>query len=321
MADDTPHFATLEYRILSARRILVTGASGFVGRALLRYLRDHCPRHTVVPASRQARPGFVLLDSRSSEAIGQTLQQHAIDVVVHLAGCIGRADFETHVEANLKSAAVLFDACATHGARVLLAGSAAVYGAVPVSAPAISEEQAPSPCNDYGLSKLWQEQLALARHRQRGLDVVATRIGNAFGAGQHEPFAIPRLLRLVRTASVRGERCYLDSAADTVRDFIHVDDLCRTLVTLTEDAPAGEVFNVGSGVGTSMRDVVRIIAAAFDMAVEFRDPPADKPPPDIPWQVLDVTRVNRLCAPARTDTLAMMAALASDAAAAREMNA
>jgi UDP-glucose 4-epimerase len=119
------------------------------------------------------------------------------------------------------------------------------------------------------------------------------RCSNVYGEGQ-QPHRSQGVVATALASVVRGEPIPLFDNGNAVRDFIHVDDVVNVVCTLAgrNDRPA--VLNVGSGVGTSVRDLLAIIADVTGLAVQALPKPAR--PGDVRRVVLDITLLQSLMA-------------------------
>jgi UDP-glucose-4-epimerase GalE len=212
-----------------------------------------------------------------SAALVDCFARHRPDGVVHLAGFISVGESvrlpDKYWSNNLGAGASLLLACARHPVRALLFSStAAVYGNAEVSP--IVESVALAPTSPYGASKLAFERLLHATAPALGMRSAALRYFNAAGASvdwrvgeAHVPeeHLIPRVIAALRggqAVQVYGND-YPTPDGTCIRDYIHVADLATAHVQVLEaDAlPSGASFNVGTGSGTSVLQVVRAVGA------------------------------------------------------------
>lgn len=257
-------------------RVLVIGASGFVGRHVVQALlaRGHAveawSRRAWEPAARHASLHVRradLLDPASFAA-----WRGPWDGAIHLAAhAIPHAPWtDAMVAANTHTTANALAHVAEHapGARFVLASTGAVYAYGP---GARREDDALSPRGLYGASKLRSEELALAR--AGALDVRIARLFNQIGAGMPPGLAVSDLAARL----ARGEDPVRMNGADSVRDFVDVRDGAEALATLVE-APRGGVWNVASGRARRISELARGLCAELGIAprVEFADVPADE---------------------------------------------
>jgi UDP-glucose 4-epimerase len=257
-------------------RVAVTGASGFVGRHLVTAL---AARHRDVVALDVAPPPAPLpphaverrVDLRDDAAVEAAVAD--LDLVIHLAGNASgtlsverpRFDFET----NAVSTFNLCEAVARAGrARLVYLSTAMVYG-IPRTCP-VPETHPVSPFLPYAASKLAGEHVVAAFHRSFGMPAVVGRAFTLYGPGENPRVAGGEVSQFLRW-HLHGRPIPATGDADRkTRDFCHVDDLVRALLLLAARGGSGEVYNLGSGVETSLRDLAAVIGAATGERAELR---------------------------------------------------
>ncbi len=254
-------------------RVLVTGASGFLGRSVLTQLRSRGLSPTVV--SRRSLPDREL-DSRvlspaDASAVRELLLSVDPEVVIHLAGVSSAPSHADLYAANVVFAANLLDASLAmpRKPRVVLAGSAAEYGPVAEAQLPVPESCACRPNTAYGISKLAQTNHALAA-RARGLDVTVARLFNPIGAGMPKSLALGSFADQVARMGEQGGTLTTGDL-DVVRDFMDVDAAAAAFVELAlTDRDVPEIVNVCSGQGLRLLDVTRRLIELSGVAVTLQ---------------------------------------------------
>lgn len=240
------------------KRALVTGANGFVGRALTARLnadRWHVIRAVRAPLAGWPAETLVLGMAPWGRDTFATAIAHAKpDVVFHLAGITWTSNSAELYNTNVGLSASLLDAAATAKVRpaVVLMGSAAEYGSLTPELLPAREDGPCQPVTDYGISKFAQTLLGMARART-GVAVLIARLFNSVGAG------MPRHLALASFAEqLRGGASELSVGdLDVTRDFIDVAEAARQIVLLASDpGNYGRVFNICTGTETNLRTLV-----------------------------------------------------------------
>jgi len=256
-------------------RILVTGAEGFTGRYLCTELSAHghevlgLVRHTgSFIAGAQEQLGCDLLDP---EAVRAAVRAARPSHVIHLAGIalVAHDDVEAIYRTNLIGTRHLLAALATSDATprgVLLASSANIYGNTKEGT--IDESVAPSPTNDYAVSKLAMEYMA-ATWKDR-LPAFIVRPFNYTGVGQSEEFLLPKIIAHFQRRAPILELGNLD----VERDFSDVRTVVRCYRLLLEANPVGEVFNICSGQATSLHAILQMVGDLAGYTPEIRVNPA-----------------------------------------------
>jgi GDP-6-deoxy-D-talose 4-dehydrogenase len=237
-----------------SERILVTGAAGFTGRHLCAHLRAQGHRVVGLVEDAPAAADEIAADLLDAAAVEAAVRAAAPDRVVHLAAIAfpGHRDADAIYRVNVNGTLALLTALAGAGygrGGVLLPSTGTVYGTA--NADALAESAPVAPATHYAASKLAMEHMA--RIFGRELPVVIVRPFNYTGPGQREPYLVPKI---VRHFAERADAIELGNV-DVVRDFLDV----RTVVDayarlLAAPDAAGRTFNVCSGAGTAIRDIV-----------------------------------------------------------------
>jgi len=225
-------------------RVLLTGASGFIGRAFL---------------SQAAARGFdcVLFPGRLHELSDFPIK---VEAVVHLAAvtrCAGEPDARLALhETNVVGTQAVLDYCAAAKAGLILASTSGVYGRQDRDSPL--DEQAPlDPASDYALSKWLAERLCRRHGERTGLPGIALRFFNVYGPRQAQTFVVSEVVHRL----CNGLPVVLRSPR-AVRDFLAVGDVVAALEAALAALRPGsfQVYNIGSGQGTRVIDLVTMAA-------------------------------------------------------------
>lgn len=255
-----------------SRRVVVTGAAGFIGGHLAARLiadgatvigLDRRDPHRDTAAAENladvlAEPTF---SYRRLDVAEQRWEEvmHDADVVLHLAAQPGVRPswgprFDDYVTSNVVATQRVVDAAIRIGVpRLVIASSSSVYGRT--DGRPSSETTPTVPMSPYGVTKLAAESLALA-HAQRNdsvTSVAALRYFTVYGPRQRPDMLIGRVL----TATLGGPPLQLYGSGEQCRDFTYVDDIVDATVTASSSTIPG-VFNVGAGRATSVHEVLRI---------------------------------------------------------------
>ncbi len=252
--------------------VLITGVAGFVGTRLSRHLRDH--GHRVTGTFIGEEPGLggmdlIQVDLLDSQELGKVVAAVDPDSIVHLAGLshVGESwqQPELYFRVNVLGSENLLRAA--KGARVIVASSAEVYGAVPEDEQPLAEDRDVAPMSPYGLSKAAMERIALL------YDATIVRAFNIVGPGQAPTFALPAFAHQL-TAIGRDEQAPVVQVGNLSarRDFVHVDDAVEGYRVLLEQGSPGRVYNLGSGhahsIGAALEELIRISGISAKVEVD-----------------------------------------------------
>jgi GDP-4-dehydro-6-deoxy-D-mannose reductase len=195
---------------------------------------------------------------------------------------------------NVLGTVAVLEAVRAHapGARVVVASSAEVYGAVRAAGSAVPETAPLAPVSPYGASKVAAETAALQFHRAHGLDVVVARAFNAVGPGQSTDFALPGFAaQLAAIARGAGPPVLRVGNLDAERDLTDVRDVARAYALLVERGEPGSVYNVCSGGAVSIRAALDALIRASGLEVRVEVDPMRLRPADAPRLVGDPAKL------------------------------
>lgn len=252
-------------------RVLVTGAAGFTGRYVLQALRERGFEAIGAVHGRSPGPEEVAFDLEDARAVAAAMRSVQPQAVVHLAAIafVAHEDVAAIYRVNVVGTRYLLAALADLPQRpeaVLLASSANVYGNAAL--PSIDEAVAPSPANDYAVSKLAMEYLA--RTWMERLPIVIVRPFNYTGVGQSERFVIPKL---VAHFARRASEVRLGNI-EVAREFNDVRMVADAYVRLLQRGEAGQVYNVCTGRAVSLREVIGQLEQLTGHSLAVRVDPA-----------------------------------------------
>ncbi|HEV8607756.1 MAG TPA: UDP-glucose 4-epimerase GalE [Tepidisphaeraceae bacterium] len=287
-----------------SKRILVTGGAGYVGSACLRHLLangfDAIAFDNLVQGHRESVPGgrLIMGDISNTPSLEEALRQHKADAVMHFAAatCVGESvdDPEYHYRNNIAGTLSLLNAMRSAGVkRMLFSSTCATYGLNP-KVP-MAEDSAQDPCSPYARTKLVVEWMIRDFAHAYGLGFTLLRYFNAAGAspdGQHgedhnpENHLIPLTLQVPlgqRKKLLVFGNDYPTPDGTCLRDYVHVEDLGQAHRLAIEATSPGtsEVFNIGTGAGSSVLEVIRACEEVAGKPIPFDivarrpgDPPA-----------------------------------------------
>ncbi|GGK81295.1 UDP-glucose 4-epimerase GalE [Mangrovihabitans endophyticus] len=308
------------------RTVLVTGGAGFIGSHTCVDLLEHGYETIVVDNYTNSSPtaldrvqkiagrplvGYVA-DLRDRHAMDGVFERHPIDAVIHFAAkkAVGesmRLPID-YYDVNLAGTTSLLRSMQAHGVRkIVFSSSCSIYGDA-VRVPLAEEDEA-RPTNPYARSKWICEQILRdACERYPDLSAIALRYFNPIGAHPsgllgEVPTGVPNNVvpylmqvavgRLERLSVFGGDYATADGTA--VRDYIHVLDVVaghRVAMEHLDDERGLRVLNLGTGVGTSVLQLVNALSEACGRELPYVV--ADRRPGDVPTLIADPGRAERL---------------------------
>ena len=286
-------------------RLLVAGAAGFIGSNFVRVVRKTRPEVEITVLDKLTYAGNLanLAEFEGQKGYrfihGDICDAELVDTLAAGADAIVNFAAETHVdrslmdpfafiETDVRGTAVLCEAARKHRHEIfLLVSTDEVYGDVPTGR---TSEDAPfKPRSPYSASKAGGEHIARAYAQSFGLPLLVTRGSNNYGPYQYPEKLVPVLV----TNAIDGLRLPLYNDGSAVRDFIHVEDHCRAIDLVLHEAPAGGVYNIGTGAETSGKQVAEAVLEILGKPKSLIEYVADRPGHDYRYAV-DITRITEL---------------------------
>lgn len=282
------------------KRILVTGASGFVGQRLVRALREGgyavLESDLAVPEDNTNARACDVADAHSVESLLNWAAP--VDGVIHLAAITFIPDAHANparvMEVNLGGTIHLIDAMSrdTPDARLIFVSTSEVYG--PPQTLPVDESHPLNPQNPYAISKAAADHYCAYASARGLLDIVRMRPFNHSGAGQADTFVLSSFARQVSAMRNGGQPRNLKVGnLDVARDFSHVDDIVRAYLLALERGVSGQVYNVCSGTSVPIRKALDELIARIDGEVELTVDPDRIRPTDVPEVRGDYARLTK----------------------------
>lgn len=299
------------------KRILVTGAAGFVGRHALGALASAAgPSDRIVgigrggPETLPEGVEFRQLDLLDEAALTAFVAEYRPTDILHLAAMASvqqSADAPAETwRVNVVGLLNLAEALArsARGANVFFVSSGEVYGRAFLAGHALSEDVEPVPLGAYARSKWFGEEILRDVLPKAGLRLVILRPFNHIGPGQDERFVVPSFAgQIARIEAGRVPPVLEVGNLDACRDFLPIGDVVRAYVALIArggSIASGTVFNIASGVPRSIASVLSDLRRHATVPFEVRIAPDRMRPSDIPVSAGDASRLSAAIAWAPT---------------------
>jgi len=248
---------------------LITGAAGFLGSALSNQLAKEGHQVRGLDDLSSGNPNAISSDVHFTRGDVNdrpklwTLMQE-VDCVYHLAARVSVQESinypREYDEVNVNGSVALMEAMRDVGVkRVVFVSSGAIYGNQETQP--LNEQLVPDPQSPYAVSKLAAEYYVKTIGNLWGIETVSLRVFNAFGPSQKLPPAYPPVIPYFLNQSLKNGSLVVHSDGSQTRDYIYLDDVVTALVAAST-APNinGRVINVGSGVETSVNELVELVA-------------------------------------------------------------
>ncbi len=268
-------------------RFLITGFSGFVASHFIEYLYRNELQAEVLGLDK-AMPCFdyqrfsgkinIIFDSidlMDIQKVRSAIKSFNPNYILHLAAFSSVAyswnhpteSFMNNCNIFLNLVSVVRDECPK--CRILSVGSSEEYGNVLHDDLPIRENQVKSPLSPYAVARVSQEMLSRVYVDAYGMDIVMTRSFNHIGPRQDARFVIPSFISRIAEIKKNGQFSGVIETGNLsiVRDFVDVRDVVKAYYSLLKNGKKGEVYNICSGCGIMLSDVVMLIAEELGVAV------------------------------------------------------
>jgi len=278
-------------------KYLITGYSGFVSKHFLDYLEKNLINAEVLgldtnePTFRQEdykviKCAFKKVDLLDKKQVEDVIKEFKPNYILHLASYSSVAySWKNPVESFTNNTNIflnLIEAVRVNNCicRVLSIGSSEEYGNVSPENIPLKESQVVKPLSPYAVARVSQEMLSKVYADSYNMDIVMTRSFNHIGIGQKDIFVIPsfakQLIQLKKSGTDKKELITGDTSI--VRDFIDVKSVVEAYYLLFKKGKKGEIYNICSGTGTSLNEVIKMMTSILDLDINHTiDPQLVRP--------------------------------------------
>jgi dTDP-glucose 4,6-dehydratase len=269
------------------RSLLISGGAGFIGSNLVHYWCDRYPadRLIILDALTYAsnRQNLATLEGQNQiqliqgnicdrDLVQKTLQEFAIDTVIHLAAesHVDRsiASPEIFIQTNVVGTFTLLEAFREHwqnttenqNFRFLHVSTDEVYGSLAEGCPSFTETTAFAPNSPYSASKAGADHLARSYFSTYKCPVIITRCSNNYGPYQYPEKLIPLIINNIR----QGQPLPIYGDGRNIRDWLYVEDHCRAIDCIIQNGQIGNAYNIGGNNEIRNLDLVQMICTLMD---------------------------------------------------------
>jgi GDP-4-dehydro-6-deoxy-D-mannose reductase len=270
------------------KKYLITGYSGFVSHHFLNYLESRQEACSVlgvdinepvfdIHSYKYVQNTFKKINLLDKAQVDDILQSYLPDYILHLASYSSVANSwknpvmsfvnNTNIFLNLVDQVRLENL----NCRILSIGSSEEYGKVNAESLPLHEQLPTNPVSPYAVARVSQEMLSQIYAKSYGLDVVLTRSFNHIGPGQSDVFAISSFAKKMVDIKYHSSanKAITVGDIDIIRDFVDVRDVVKAYFLLLQNGEKGEIYNICSGMGISLKNVLEKMMAILQIELEI----------------------------------------------------
>lgn len=280
-------------------KVVVLGAAGFIGTNLTLSLANNLENKITLVDKSESYFNTIKQFGLSIDMIESDFNEHTDfesilsgqEVVFHLVSTTAPTTSNQHIADELRTNVIassrMLDACVRVGIKkvVFISSGGTVYGKE-ASCP-LKENIATSPISSYGVQKVTIEKLLYLYHYLYDLDYRVIRLANPYGPYQ-KPNGILGAVTTFTYKALKGETIEVYGNGSVVRDFIYIDDAIRGILNIANGENEHRIFNLGSGGGVSISEVLDIIKQTLDCELNIIYKDSRKV--DVPVNYLDISR-------------------------------
>lgn len=281
--------------------VMILGAAGFIGTNLAISLAQNSDAVTLVDKKKDYFTSIqrlslsgIKLEEANLNISDDFSYLKGQDIVYHLVSTNVPTTSNQHIsqdiESNVLFSSHLFEACVKYGIKkvVFISSGGTVYGKE--SACPLSENTPTNPISSYGVQKITIEKLLYLYSYMYGLDYRIIRLANPYGPYQR-PNGILGAITTFTYKALIGDEITVYGDGSVVRDFIYIDDAVRGILNIVNGENKHHTFNLGSGYGTSINEVLHAIKKTLGCELNVRYKTGR--PVDVPINYLDISRYEK----------------------------
>ncbi|MFC1816539.1 GDP-mannose 4,6-dehydratase [Thermodesulfobacteriota bacterium] len=259
--------------------ILILGSEGFTGKHFLEYLKKNNLMHECyladrIPQNLIKKKNYYTIDLRKKGEIASLIRNLKPAFIFNFAGIIYSKDLKEQISGNVITTENLLSSIIkikNYNPKVLLIGTAAEYGIVDDSDIPISETCKRRPMSNYGLSKFYMDKLAEKYIMNSDIRIFRTKTFNIMGPGMSEQLVVGAIsMQIDKIIKKMQSRDLYIGNLDTERDFIDIRDVVASYWKISNSDFIGEVFNIGSGKPTKIRNILNLFVKYSGLNINIK---------------------------------------------------
>ncbi|MFA5628908.1 MAG: GDP-mannose 4,6-dehydratase [Dehalococcoidales bacterium] len=286
------------------KKCLITGVAGFIGSNFAQYLLQTGVEvygfvNNISPTEELKKSAHIIKQNiLDKDGLEENIKAINPDCIFHFAALSSiTSSWEAphnYLNVNVSGTLNLLDAvrCADINPRILITGSSSEYGNTGSSLP-VKEDHPLFPANPYAVSKATMGQFARLYHKNYGLNIIYTRPFSVIGAQKKSGVCYDFALRVIE-AEKSKTKVMETGNLNVIRDFLNIKDAIKAFSVLAEKGTPGEVYNISSGYGVSIHEVLNKIIKLSGISVTAKTNPVLLRPLDEPVLIGDCTKLRRL---------------------------
>ena len=287
------------------KKIIVTGASGFVGKHLIKFLSskdlDLYGTYLNTQDEELAKLAkLIRVDLNNPKEVDDLILKTGPDLIFHLAASTSpRESFKdpkSTFENNINSEINILESVKNRNlkTRIIIISSAEVYGIVGQKDLPIDENTPLNPSNPYAVSKIAQDFLALQYFNSYKLNIVRLRPFNHIGPGQSDNFVVSAFAKKIAMVEKGKINKITVGNLESKRDFTDVKDIVRAYYLASEKSESGEVYNLGSGKSHPISEILKMLTSYSKAHIEVEQDKSLFMPIDNPDFVCNFSKFEKI---------------------------
>ena len=271
-------------------KLLITGINGFVAQHFLQFLSENDPGFTILGIGKSPNPflikkypnlnlTYLSSDLLHKNEVGNIIKNFRPDYLLHLASISSvKHSWEQPQESFVNNTNIFLNIVEEirlqkSPCRILSVGSSEEYGIISPEDLPINESHRLNPANPYAVARVSQEMISKIYYEGYGMNIIMTRSFNHIGPGQKETFVVSSFAKQLAAISKNNnlEKSINVGNLSIVRDFLDVRDVVKAYYLLLKKGIPGEIYNVSSGTGFSLKEIIEKMCGMLNITVNIKE--------------------------------------------------